>query len=315
MVVFEKFAGYEEFKIHDYDYVKCKLIKNNYELMANRNYKKSRIFMKKLDKDRYVYIPTGEVKKSNHIKSRQQDLNFVIVSVRKIRELLNHNFQGRKNEKCITLTYKDIDGIKMKDVKKLYKDVEKFVKNMRYTFQEFGRIEYMNVIQPMGRGSWHCHIAMKWVDVEDIGFIENDELIYKMWGHGWTKTKAINGSSLGNYLSAYLTNLELDEDNIQTLIDNGVDKKDMIIIDKIVDGKIVKFIKGGRLYLYPPGTNMYRKSKGILYPPEDEGGKKEVMKRNGFENIEPSKIYKTIISNDAGKVLNVITKEKYHMFI
>ncbi|MFD4179479.1 hypothetical protein, partial [Streptomyces griseus] len=39
---------------------------------------------------------------------------------------------------------------------------------------------------------------------------------------------------------------------------------------KIVEGREKKFLKGGRLHMYPSGMNMYRKSKGIVKPEREE---------------------------------------------
>ncbi|MFE4024470.1 hypothetical protein ACFXPZ_45125, partial [Streptomyces sp. NPDC059101] len=38
----------------------------------------------------------------------------------------------------------------------------------------------------------------------------------------------------------------------------------------IVEGREKKFLKGGRLHMYPSGMNMYRKSKGIVKPEREE---------------------------------------------
>jgi hypothetical protein len=73
---------------------------------------------------------------------------------------------------------------------------------------------------------------------------------------------------LGAYLSAYLGDVELTPDNaIQWLNEN--EGKKMILKNADVDGKPKKFIKGGRLHLYPPKMNIYRKSKGIKEPDVD----------------------------------------------
>jgi len=65
--------------------------------------------------------------------------------------------------------------------------------------------------------------------------------------------------NIGAYLSAYLTDVELTEDNTGQAL-----KADGTMQIKEVEGK--KYIKGGRLHMYPPGMNLYRKSKGITFP-------------------------------------------------
>ena len=59
---------------------------------------------------------------------------------------------------------------------------------------------------------------------------------------------------MGNYVVAYLTNLEID-DNQNTK----------------------KYVKGARLYLYPKGVRIYRCSRGIKKPIEITATKGEVM--------------------------------------
>ncbi|WP_448192997.1 hypothetical protein, partial [Azospirillum sp. sgz301742] len=46
-------------------------------------------------------------------------------------------------------------------------------------------------------------------------------------------------------------------------------------------GKEKKFIKGGRLHMYPPGMNLYRKSKGIQPPDREKMKWKEAKKIAG----------------------------------
>lgn len=73
------------------------------------------------------------------------------------------------------------------------------------------------------------------------------------WRHGWTKTKAINAvDNLGSYLSAYLGDIEVTDENKENLLGNVIkDGRNFDIVEKDVaddNGKKLtkKFIKGGR---------------------------------------------------------------------
>lgn len=78
-----------------------------------------------------------------------------------------------------------------------------------------------------------------------------------------------------------------------------------------VEGVKKKFLKGARCYLYPSGMNIYRKSKGIKFPEENEMSYREVKKIVG--SATPNYSRTLTISDDSEKVLNVITYQNYNM--
>ena len=61
--------------------------------------------IKKLNKEEYVLLSTGEVFNCEHIENRGQNINTVRQSVTRLRNLINNNFTGGKNELWITLTF------------------------------------------------------------------------------------------------------------------------------------------------------------------------------------------------------------------
>ena len=63
----------------------------------------------------------------------------------------------------------------MTDPKKLYTDNEKFMKRVRYFFKDETTIDYINVVEPQGRGAWHCHFLLRFNDLEKI-FIANKKM-------------------------------------------------------------------------------------------------------------------------------------------
>lgn len=65
---------------------------------------------------------------------------------------------------------------------------------------------------------------------------------------------------------AYLGDLEYNPENLKMLKKNGKSMKSYKIKEVEIDGSKKKFIKGGRLHLYPTDMRIYRKSKGIEEP-------------------------------------------------
>ena len=275
----------DDMKIRDFDFVKLKKI-NKLPVATYMRHMNTKIRIKKLDKNRYVDLRTGEIIFSKHIGSRIEGLNEVKIAMSNVRDLLNHNFNGAINEKWIILTYRFIDGEPMTDTVKLYKDVVKFIKTAR---RKLGHFEYVAIPEPQGTGNWHMNIAAKFD--KNPGKIEPKELEKMCWDHGFCYVKRIYGKvGLGNYLSVYLTDMELEEfDNfIARSKAKNEDLNECKIIEKMVEGKSKKFVKGARLFFYRPGLRMFRKSKGIVFPEIDQGGLAEVKKRNGLSGKSPT---------------------------
>lgn len=245
--------------------------------------------IKKLDKDTYLVVDTGEVKEFNHIETRDQSHNSLRQTFKKVRYLINNNFEGKRNELHVTLTYKE----NMTDTERLYKDFDGFMKKLRYKYKKTSTIDYISVVEPHGRGAWHCHVLLRFNDLERI-FIPNkvnrntgisiDAPLRDMWGQGNVTIKALNGvDNIGAYLSAYLADIELNDDTPDKALTEGANIK-------VVEGK--KYIKGGRLHMYPAGMNLYRKSKGILYPQRERMTYEKAQKKCGSQQPHYIKTYK-----------------------
>lgn len=262
--------------------------------------------IKKLNAYEYMVLDTGEVKEYNKIDNRAQDKESLRKTFKHIRELINTNFTGERNELCFTITYRE----NMTDPKLLYKDFEKFMKKLKY---KYGSVDYINVVEPQGRGAWHCHILLKFNGLKKA-YIPNKD-IADMWGHGFVKVKAIkkNIDNLGAYLSAYLGDIELNDDNLHQLFCDGVIKQGQGINIKEVeiDGVKKKIIKGGRLHYYPPGMNIYRCSRGIKQPTVTHLSYEKAKKIVGAAT--PTYSTKTVIQDDDGKTINSITYEQYNL--
>lgn len=261
----------------------------------------------KIDKDRYMINDTGEVLEYQHTENRTENVDNLRRTFKQLRYLINYNFHGSDNELAFTITYgrdkKDYNTLR--DPETLYKDFELFMKRLRYKYKD---IDYINVVEPQGDGVWHCHILLRFNDLKKA-YIPNKE-VAELWGQGFVTVKAIRKDvdNIGAYLSAYLGDIELTDKNLVDAYKHG----DKLIIKEVeVEGKIKKFIKGGRLHYYPTGMRIYRKSQGIKHPPVDWLHFEEVKKIVGSGTPHYSRTIDILDEND--EQLNSITYYQYNL--
>lgn len=256
------------------------------------------VAIKKLNKDEYVNLATGEIKEYQHIENRSESYNSLRQTFKKIRYLINNNFTGKPNELFVTLTYAE----NMTDTNRLYADIKKFMMKLRYKYNDVSDIDYLSVIEPQGRGAWHIHMLLRFNALSSV-FVPSHELA-ELWGHGFIKIERIqNVDNIGAYLSAYLADVELTSDNIYNAV-----TEDREIVEKEVDGVRKQFVKGGRLHMYPSGMNLYRKSKGITFPERKKMTYKNAKKIVGSGQPHYSKKYEI----ESDEFSNTIAFEQYN---
>jgi hypothetical protein len=204
----------------------------------------------------------------------------------------------------VTLTYAE----NMQDTKRLYKDFKKFW--LRYQYKYGKTFDYLTVVEPQGRGAWHCHVLIRANKLDKL-YIPHEEMA-SLWSHGFVKIKSLKGvDNIGAYLSAYLCDVELTQETLRSAVNRTGSLQQIEVKEVEVDGQLKRFIKGGRLHMYPPGMNLYRKSKGIVFPEVQQMRYGEVKKIVG--NATPN--YSTTVTiqdDDTEKVLNRITYEHYN---
>lgn len=254
--------------------VRVKTTGNVTELMwmERRN---TQMYIRKVSADYYIDLReepdpiTGELKlhEFNRSENRAQNKAGVAKSLAHGRDLLNTNITNVENCRWVTLTYAE----NMTDPKRLYDDFKKFNKRLRYRLGE--KYEYIVAMEPQGRGAWHAHNVM--IFDHKAPFIPNAELA-AVWGHGFVTIKKLeNVDNVGAYLTAYLGDMDLQEaiDTEQLKLPAGctadnVSGDGIKEIEVDVDGQKMtkKYIKGGRLHMYPPKFNIFRYSRGIKQP-------------------------------------------------
>lgn len=237
--------------------------------------------IKKLDKDHYCILRTGEIKEFQKDKTKDKSKDDLRKTFNRLRQLIRTNFvKDGSNQLFITLTYAE----NMTDEKRLYNDFDKFFKKLKYKFKGH-KLDYIAVMEPQERGAWHVHLMLK--SNQSILYIDNKELA-KIWGFGYTDTQRLKSDDVGSYYVAYFTDILAESKNAKS------EKKRK---------------KGARLSMYPKGFKFYRTSRGIKKPDEitAEYGK--------LENLGYKKTYETAFklidkANETyPKELNTIQKE------
>lgn len=267
---------------------------------------------KKIDKDHYVDTRTGELFEYEHIENRAESTESIRHTLAYIRALINTNVIEPDNVRWVTLTY----GENMTDAKRLYDDYFKFWKRFCYWCKKQGyeKPEYITVQEPQGRGAWHVHAFFIWS--QKAPFISNDTM-RQLWQQGFTKTKAMQDcDNVGAYFSAYLGDMPLDEvqalppEEMKKSLAGSVTIEEKQFTDDEGLTKDKKFVKGGRLYLYPPGMNIVRKTKGIRLPEVEYMSRSEAEKKVCSAKQTFSQTYEVL--DDGGAVVNVISKAYYN---
>lgn len=259
--------------------------------------------IQRLDKERYLNHETGEIRLYRQSENRGQSLESIRRTFKAIRHIINNNFVGGSNELFNTLTYAE----NMTDTKRLYNDFEVYIKKIR---RKYGDLDYMSIVEPQGRGAWHCHVLLRFNDHEKI-FIKN-EILADMWGHGFTKTSSLSGvDNIGAYLTAYLSDVDItgkSADEVIGIMDSALGETK--VVEKEVGKVKKKFIKGGRLHMYPSGMNLYRCSRGIIKPETVKQKYSEVKEKVG--SAEPN-FSKTFLIDVNDRPVQSVTYEQYNL--
>lgn len=269
---------------------------------------------------------TFELKKYRSTENRSQSPNEIRKTFKRIRSIINTNVTDPRRCKFITLTYAE----NMTDTELLRSDLTAFTKRFKRYIKSLCNkkgnnlnldFEYISIVEPQGRGAWHAHIIF--IFNKQIRYINNDD-VYKIWLAGTSKTKRgftttrkiDNVDNVGAYLTAYLADIEVSDDiSFKQNQFATSDTEDLQIKECEVPeydsygspkGKTKKkFIKGGRLHLYPKGFHIYRCSQGIKRPEVEYTTYKEVLQEIGCN--ASLTFSKTIYLSDGDNFSNTLT--------
>jgi hypothetical protein len=298
---------FTDYSIGTEDLVSLKTMGHIYEICYLQK-KNNEIKTQLIDKDHYIRLDTGEIFECNHIVNRAESKFQVGQSLKRLREYINTNVVDTNKCKWITLTY----AKNMQDTKQLYKDFKRFMTRFKRRFKDYN-IEYITACEPQARGAWHMHLILIFDKVAP--FIPN-ATIEKLWEQGFTKTNKLDDiDNIGAYLTAYLGDMEFTEENMQELQKQGLNVSQMALkeVNKVEGIKLKEpksFIKGGRLYMYPPKFNLYRISRGIKKPIKEYHSYHVAKEKAGLQLPTYSKGIKLFDTDNSFK--NIIIYEYYN---
>lgn len=282
--------------------VQVKRMKNVVEIVHINKKTSGLDQIKKISKTEYVLKETGEIFEYNLSQNKSENLASLKKTFRRIRDLINNNFDGSQNELHVTLTYAE----NMIDTKRLYSDFKAFWK--RFVRKYGAEFDYLSIVEPQARGAWHFHVLIKGKSPEKL-FLPNHE-IAALWKQGFTSTKSTHGvDNMGAYITAYLADLELNEENAQMMSFDGLKNAEIKTVE--VEGKEKRFVKGARVHMYPSGMNIVRSSRGIVPPEVEQLSYKKAKKIVG--DVSPNYSTTTTIYDGDHRQLNRITYEQYNL--
>lgn len=175
----------------------------------------------------------------NITKTKNNNLVSLYKSIKKAKDIINTNIT--KNTLMITLTYAE----NMQDPKRLYNDLNLFIKNLKNYYDNNFKdtFKYFRAIEPQERGAWHAHIL---IFCKYKNIIDNNEITEKLWKNGYTSTQRIKAkNNVGSYITSYLTNLTPEPN------ETNESKKNK---------------KGKRLHLYPSHLKIFTHSNNLKNP-------------------------------------------------
>lgn len=292
----------ENVRPHFSNPVQLKCMGNIYEVRSMS--RKPQMPIKKLDKDYFVELKTGEVKEFKHTERRIDNLTSVAQSLKNMRDYINTNIIDPRKALFLTLTYK----ANVQSQQEIYHDFRKF--NMRLAYyirkNKLSPYEYIVAIEPQARGSLHAHLLL--IFKKKAPFIPSKDLA-AIWGHGFVKIKALkNVDNIGAYLSAYLGDMELGE-----ALGAGTSGNSFKVVETTDESgkqQSKSIVKGARLKLYPKGFRLFRKSRGIVPPTVTDCTNAEAMQEIGNAALTYEKTIRIV--DDSGKTYNIINYRHYN---
>ena len=297
------------------------------QYMSRKNTKAT---VRMLGNGEYLEVASGEIKKIvNHSSNRNELKCNLYKTFKKLRGIINANVVNVNQVRWCTLTY----GDNVRSTSKLYTDFDRFNKRLkRYCIKNgFGKYEYISIVEPQGRGSWHIHLLLIFKDLPVAPYIPHKDF-WSLWSPEGIKNnkdfvkikKLDNVDNVGAYLTAYLGDIpiEVNEDNSidmnfdasdmqEFMYQNGDCKLNIKTVEIEENGEKVekKFLKGARLCLYPTNFNIYRTSRGIKRPKKEEMFNFQAQKKVSEAALT---FQKTLELNDTESTFNSLIDYKYY---
>lgn len=238
--------------------------------------------IKRISKNEYVKVETGEVFKYNTNANKTDNTVSIKKSLKNLRKLILNNFVEFESI-FITLTYKD----EMFDFAQAVQDYTKFFESLKKHYKHYN-LKYLRIIEPTDKGNWHIHVLLKPAEKVDKFYI-SQEKVQSIWKHGSVKVEQIhNIEGLANYFCTYSND------------DKALPEK--------AKPKHVK--KQERWKYYPYRARIFAKSNDIVYPKTvkaKRGQVDELLK--DYKRVSASTL--TVKDSETGRVVNKVNYEHY----
>lgn len=238
--------------------------------------------IKRISKNEYVKVETGEVFKYNTNANKTDNTVSIKKSLKNLRKLILNNFVEFESL-FITLTYKD----EMFDFAQAVQDYTKFFESLKKHYKHYN-LKYLRIIEPTDKGNWHIHVLLKSAKKVDKFYI-SQEIVQNIWKHGSVKVEQIhNTEGLANYFCTYSND-------------------DKALTEK-AKPKHVK--KQERWKYYPYRARIFAKSNDIVYPKTvkaKRGQVDELLK--DYKRVSASTL--TVKDSETGRVVNKVNYEHY----
>lgn len=258
------------------------------QYMSRRNAKQTIQMLEGMKQ--YIELSTGEIKDVTKHDTRATQEKSLARTFKIARGVINANVTDVSKVRWITLTYAE----NMTDTVRLYKDFEKFNKRFQYFCKKngYGKAEYIAMMEPQGRGAWHCHLL--YIFAHKAPYIANKTLS-NLWGHGFVKIgKLDNVDNVGAYLTAYLGDMDIMDVEPSDVVGKEI---------KLVNDKY--YVKGARLKYYPAKFNIFRCSRGVKRPTSEYMTQEEAEKKVSAATLTFEKTIKLEdIENDFESIIN-----------
>lgn len=237
-----KTKGGQAFYISEGHPTKVYITNNIVEVITVQKPSKAPTRIRRLNKNEYVNLETGEVLEYKKKEPRAFNRNSLMKSFASLRRLINNNFVGDNSELHVCLTYAE----DMEDYEQACVDSRRFLKKFRYHHPS---CEYIRVIEPQQSGRWHIHLLLKRMDGNSL-YVDYKK-VRELWGLGMVHVSRLPfADNYGAYFSARFTDIDAFEESK--------------LKEKYPHAK--QIIKGARLRYYPPNFKFYTCSKGIVRP-------------------------------------------------
>lgn len=286
--------------LHNYNYNRVELVNSPF----NKVTKKRKAYIRRLSKERYINLDTGEIKECDHHNKKMKST--FSRSFNNIKELIYCNFTGDSNERFLTLTFSNQLGSKELHEDSYYqfyalykKQVKKFMRKIRdEIYKKAGELVYITIMEPHLNKTPHFHLLLKAKKLDD--FPISDSRIRDIWNSGFIKMENITNI---DHLPAYFypSLKELNQNNTSD-----------------THQKFKKDIKGERLKYYPKKLQLFSCSRRLkraetshTYARKARQELKEDLKMR--HEINEDSHYPAI--NENGDCLGLVRREVWKPFL